>query len=282
MKQDKTGQLERTNTLIQFGEDIYLKVKPIVFDGEEYDDRINLNDTITSTIKKKREKISHIDKQKEEVILKIIGQLYNGVLIPQGLSFRKGKVYKYKCQYEVGVDTIRDEVMKNIHEVAKKLTKNNLDILEYVLNKKYVNPNPHIHKNQYGNDDEKRQKIIRFPELKILELDRNDTATKKLNIHFLNGVTIEDDGDVNFFYEFKDVDGCIKTDFPSLETDTFAGLYIKFENDIKQNAEIFIQELNTEIQNSEKEIEEIKDKGQNQLALCELLNTGEDNLKNGR
>ena len=286
MKQNKAEQTARTEKLIELGESVFGQIKPTLFDGEEYDDRINLSDNVTKEIKKKRENISEIDKKKEEIILKIIGQLHNGILIPKSLSFRKGKVYKYQCRYELGVDTIREEVMKHLHEVANKLSKTNLDILEYVLNKKYTNPNPHI--TNSTRDDNKRQKIYKFPEIKIIEKISPEyrysssgerTATKKFNIHFINGVTIEDNGEVNFFYEYKDENGDLKTDFPDLESETFAGLYIKFEEKIKENAKMFIQDLDTEIQNGEKEIAEICEKGQNQLALCELQSVNGVDLK---
>ncbi|MBE3128435.1 MAG: hypothetical protein IMZ60_02020, partial [Actinobacteria bacterium] len=45
--------------------------------------------------------------------------------------------------------------------------------------------------------------------------------------------------------------------------------------EITDNAKSFIEELNKEIFAFETELEEIKDKGQNQLALCELTAEGD-------
>jgi hypothetical protein len=285
MIQDKKAQLEETEKLIQLGESVFQQVKPHLFDktGEEFDDRIDLNESVSDEIRKKRQKITEIDNKKGDVIMKIIGQLYNGVLVKDKLSVRKGKVSLYRCQYKLGMERTKEIVMGNLHEVSTKLTPASLDILEFILNKIYTNPNTHIH-NRYSSDNSnERQKIIRFPELKIIEEqeDRwnrnegNETATKNLNIHFLNGVVIRENGQVQFFYEHKNKDGELMTDFPSLTTETFAGLYIKFEKGIEENANIFIQELDSEIEKAEKEMTEIRDKGQNQLALCELQNTGE-------
>jgi len=262
MKQNKQAHLERTNQLITLGESIFNQVSPI-FEEEEFDDRIKLKESVSETIQEKRRKISEIDNKKEELILKIIGQLHNGVLIKDRLSFRKGNVYEYRCHHPTGISTIKEYVMKNLHEVSEKLTKPSLDILEYVLQKHYTNPNSRF------NNKEERQKIIKFPELKIIEKDSENIAKREFNIITLNGLMINDSGDIQFFYEHKE-DGELKTEFPDFESGTFAGLYIKFENEIEDNSQIFIQELDNEILNAEKEIAEITEKGQNQLALCEL------------
>jgi len=281
MKQNKKEHLEKTENLIKLGETISNEVSP-VYDDEEFDDRISLSDNVTEEIKQKRKKIRDIDEKKESVILQIIGQLYNGVLIKEGLSFRRGKVYEYRRQYPASVSTIKEMVMKNLHEVSTKIKGNNLDVLEFMLQKYYTNPNSHIisrNRNYWGNKDgEKRQKIIKFPEFKIVERRNKEIAEKQFSIFTLNGLIIDDDGKVQFFYEYKDEKGELKTEFPDLDSETFAGLYIKFEKEIEDNAKVFIDELNGEIENAEKEMKEITDKGQNQLALAELMKQDNKNI----
>jgi hypothetical protein len=46
-------------------------------------------------------KLKDMDNDKEELILKIIGQLYDGVLIPDILVIRKGKFYRYRSTQSV-------------------------------------------------------------------------------------------------------------------------------------------------------------------------------------
>jgi hypothetical protein len=272
MKQDKQAQIEKTDEMISLGTEIFGKIEPKLQE-DDFDDRVGLKDSITQTIRKKREKISLLDDKKEEIVMKIIGQMYNGTLVKEKLSIRKGRIYVFRCRYNPSMSNVKETIMANLQEVAQKIPKQSLDVLEFVLQKVYANPNSHIKSNYWNrNEGSERQKIIRIPLTKVLEIDNKDEKeTKNFSIHFTNGILIDDSGEVKFFYEFTDkIENKLKTEFPRLESETFAGLYLKYEKEIEDNAKEFVDELDIEINSFEKELELIKDKGQNQLALCEL------------
>ncbi len=279
MKQNKEEQIKQTDELIKLGFQITELVKPI-FDGEEYDDRINLSESVTQTIRKKRGEISKIDNDKENLILKIIGQMYNGVLVKDNLSFRNGEIFNFRCQNKPSVQKVKEILLSNIHEVGEKISPQNLDVIEVLLDKIYLNQNSS--KDRWGNRDEKqRMKIINFPsEIRILEKNKDDYEEKNVykdmfTIYKINGVRIMDDGDVEFFKDVVNEETReTEKEEVELENSTFAGLYLKFEKEINENAKEFINDLNREIKEADKEMEEIKLKGQNQLALCELQNVG--------
>jgi len=275
MKQDKKAQIERTDEMISLGTEIFSKIEPYQ-NEEELDDRVGLKDSVTEVIRQKRSVISNLDKKKEEIVMKIIGQMYNGTFIKEKLSIRKGKVYAFRCQYNPSLSTIKDDIMNNLQEVAGKIPTRSLDVLEFILQKVYSNPHT-IKSNRWGRNESERQKIVRIPLMKILELDkRKNVETYNISIHFSNGILIDDRGDVKFFYEYLDEESKqTKTEFPSLESDTFAGLYLKYQKEIEESAKEFITELDKEINSFEEELEQIKTKGQNQLALCELTNEGD-------
>jgi hypothetical protein len=87
--------------------------------------------------------------KRRELILKILGQLYKGQI--GNLLFKKGLVYKTnyyenynymkRCNEErrqqtlyADFDGLKEELLKNIHDIAKKLNEENLSILEFLMN----------------------------------------------------------------------------------------------------------------------------------------------------
>jgi hypothetical protein len=155
--------------------------------------------------------------------------------------------------------------------VAQKLGKSPflLEILYFMLEK---HNKFHSIFNSRDNDDE-RQKIIKLNEINILRYDEDGRSCEEkenylsLDIIKVDTILIKADGEVVFCHENK-------PDFyvHDLYTKIYDGLFLKFKKEIKQNAELFVQELEADINSFDKEIAEIKDKGQNQLALIELSN----------
>jgi hypothetical protein len=91
--------------------------------------------------------------KRRELILKILGQLYKGQI--GNLLFKKGLVYKTnyyenynymkRCNEEKRqqqrvystdkeFDGLKEELLKNIHDISKKLNEENLSILEFLMN----------------------------------------------------------------------------------------------------------------------------------------------------
>jgi hypothetical protein len=274
MKQDKQEHIKEIDNCIKLGTEICEMIKS--YNLSEFDDRFELEESIVDTIKSKKQEINKIDTKKEELILKIIGQLYNGVLVTGELTFRKGKIYPYKRQYALGLSDVKTKIMKNLHDIKDKLTSEKLDVLEFILNKVYVNQNPT--KDYWGrnNDMQTRVKVIKLPELKVFEKEErrgynrtDDIAEKNFAIKFINGIQINDDGDIEFFYDYVK-DGKNEREVIELNSETYTGLILKYDDEIKKNTKEFIENLDLEIKQSDSEMKEIQEKGQNQLALCEL------------
>jgi len=95
-------------------------------------------------------KIITFEKKRKELILKILGQLFKGQI--GNLLFKKGLIYKTnyyenynymkRCNEErrqqtlyADFDGLKEELLKNIHDIAKKLNKENLSLLEFLINK---------------------------------------------------------------------------------------------------------------------------------------------------
>lgn len=87
--------------------------------------------------------------KRRELILKVLGQLFKGQI--GNLLFKKGLVYKTnyyenynymkRCNEEkkyhtlyADFDGLKEELLKNIHDIAKKLGKEDLSLLEFLMN----------------------------------------------------------------------------------------------------------------------------------------------------
>jgi hypothetical protein len=77
-------------------------------------------------------------------------------------------------------------------------------------------------------------------------------------IDFINKIENKDKGEVNYI-------------FPSLDDNDKISLFIKYKNEILNGVDELMKEMDIEIKNFDKDINEIKLKGENQLALCELM-----------
>lgn len=89
------------------------------------------------------DKMIELGMKRRELILKVLGQLHRGQV--GTLYFKNGCVFK--VDYYVGFNEkekrqfnpfgdfkgLRSELMKNIHEIAKKLNDEELSILEYLI-----------------------------------------------------------------------------------------------------------------------------------------------------
>lgn len=90
-------------------------------------------DTQGVKIRDKFGEVKIIQREMEEKILKIIGQMYEGVLIKDALSIRKGKIYKYRYQYKPSCSNIIEEIERRYTEVEEKIGKDKSEILTFLI-----------------------------------------------------------------------------------------------------------------------------------------------------
>ena len=95
-----------------------------------------------------------LNNKRKELILKILGQLYKGQV--GNIAFKKGLIYKInyyedynkqqKKEFDIYTDFngLREELLKNIHDIAKKLNNESLSILEFLMDKMIVSWKPNI------------------------------------------------------------------------------------------------------------------------------------------
>ncbi len=276
----KEISLQEIDEYISKSESISNDLKPI-FDMKQINS-YELPERVSDKIKSKRQEITDLKSNKEKTITKIIGQMYNGVLLSKSLSFRKGEIFEYRCQYHPSIKGIKEKIMTHIHEIDKKLSPENMDILEFCLDK--IDDNDDSHSYSYGsgyNDNEDKSKDFDFDEIKLIQIEDDERCEKELKVMIVNGVSVTDKGYIKFFYKYKidkkDENGekikgekVDEKDVPNLNDSSESVLYLKFENEIKEMSKEFIIELDNEIENRENEMKEIKEKGSSQLMICEI------------
>jgi len=299
--------IEIVNKKIDLGEEMYDKVVNINNIDEDIRKDIGndcwkgrTDDDIFSLYSKKIESIERVienklkiiyenDKIKEKLIKQIIGQLYNGTLVKNGLSVRKGNIHTYRCQKSPRIYEIKETILKNIQEISEKLNDNSLDIIEFLLNKVYSTDNNSKRIKKYNNyyryDTLIRNKIIDIKPIKIMINDdyqryskykiikaKNGNEDMKLNIYNINMIVIDGEDGIDFINKIENKDkGEVNYIFPSLDDNDKISLFIKYKNEILNGFDELMKEMDIEIKNFDKDINEIKLKGENQLALCELM-----------
>ena len=76
----------------------------------------------------KEQKETDLKDKKDILIGKAIGQMYNGILINNELTIRNGKLYSYRRRYHLNANRVKEKILKNIHEVSEKISKENLGL----------------------------------------------------------------------------------------------------------------------------------------------------------
>lgn len=65
-------------------------------------------------------------------VLKIVGQMYKGVLIKEEVSIREDGIYPYRMKYKMSAERLLDFLLKYKGEVENKL---NMDVVNFILEK---------------------------------------------------------------------------------------------------------------------------------------------------
>jgi hypothetical protein len=195
--------------------------------------------------------------KKDELIKNILGQLYTGVLVTDKITIRKGGLYNYKKQrWNVELPNFKKVVLENLHEVSNKLSSENLDILEFLLNK--------IVPVDYNDEVDTDEKIISIPITPPIKMVKSEkwTSSQEINILLTDSISIDSSGEASFRFLNEQCTG-IPSNIERLIT-------LKYKKQIDNATNEKTINIQQKINSVNKDIEEIKDKGQNYLALIEL------------
>lgn len=94
----------------------------------------DLENEYTQKIEEKKIELATLRDKIGNKFLKAIGQVYQGVLIPESMSIRQnGKVYRYKCQYPLSFDQVIRDLYNNKSIVLQNIKgKVGADIMEII------------------------------------------------------------------------------------------------------------------------------------------------------
>lgn len=213
------------------------------------------------TLKDLAREIKELKEEKETLITKSIGYMYNGVLVSGDISCRKGKVYRFRCQYKLENSQIKKAIMKNLQEVEGKLSEPNMDILETLL--EMVDENENRYNNPYNRrfgSNSGEQVEMELPHIRVAEFSRN------YGVSFLDivKVVINESGEISFDDENE----------TSIRLDGYTNymLKAKLKDELRQLASGFVEKQTAKRDFLQKEVDTIKSKALNLLMLAEIDN----------
>jgi len=261
------------------------KIDRSSYSYSSYDDD---DDDDDNKIKEKINKIKELKNEKEKKILIILGQMFNGVIVPEKLSIRRGEFYRYRCQYSLNLESVKQELLNNLHSVGEKITNTkNLDILEFCLNEWNDKKD---NSDDWRNDDERKD--YSFKEIQIIEdddLKRDDEEIENIEFIKINGVSIFNNGKIKFFHlknqEDDDYDDGDDDDddkkykkYHRLQLHNHKELLKKYDEEITKISKEYNDKLDEEIDLRETDLKTIKEKGSHLLISAELQK-GNDDIK---
>jgi len=259
----KEGVFEREIEMSSKVISLISEIKTIIKDEE--DSFSFISEKKQSELSNKVEKYKNLLKEQEDKIRTIVCQMYNGVLVPEQLTIRRGEAYAYRCQYNMQLSSIKQVILKNIQAVSEKLTDRNLDILEFVLN-------------AYDeNKEHKEEHRAHFFNKKINLIE--ESYSNELNIKSIEGVQVNSEGSVTFVKNDKDDNDDEDEEYSEIRLTTYHynKMFDKFNVEIKELTQKFIDEIDAKIKTEEDKIKEIKEKGSHLLMVAEIQK-GSDNV----
>jgi len=159
----------------------------------EVEELNNFRDNLNEKLNKINKDTSLLENERDDLILKILGQLHKGCI--GELSFREGGVYRYKARYTPLLTEIKNSIERNLHNLAEVISKKNprnLDILEYLLKKIGECKKEYKPFNPLSDDDDDEKRITLNKPLFILNDDFSNVeevifvTIKGSHINFLN------------------------------------------------------------------------------------------------
>jgi hypothetical protein len=226
----------------------------------------NLAEQLENNIKK-------LEIEREVLLRKIIGTLYNGTLIANELTFRNGEVFKYKERSPINsLFSIKTKINEHLHEIEAKLKKKNdkaIDVLEYVMTKiEQMDKNNSINSQvQYIFDNCKTKKIKLDEPLVIMnfETDYNDEVKSSMenSTETINGIMIDSRGRIQLYDEDDDIS------ISDINEERIRRLYKGEVAEIQKGIVADLEKLKGKL---EADIKEIKDKCSDRVMLLSLKN----------
>ena len=259
---------EKLSNFFQVGREMWdraSKVYELVDNFEQNRDKEEIYDEYLDDLKNLSTEIKQLQDEKEKLIQIAIGYMYNGVLVSGDISCRKGKVYRFRCQYKLNNASIKKAIMNNLQEVEKKLSTPNLEILETLL--EFVGEKESDSRYSYNQSRTAEKTELSFPKIRVAEFDRdNGIAFKEVD-----RVTINDEGSIEFS---NDEDS--RRYGSSLDRYTKFMLKAKMKNELKTLSSEFVEKQTIARDELVEQVSIVKSKASNLLMLSEIDNQPED------
>jgi len=205
--------------------------------------------------------------EKEEVICKIIAGMYNGILVEGRLSCRNGQVQPFRRSYRADLDDIKNIILQNLHEVRKKIkTEENLDILEYVLDKIPDNDGNSRNRYRYSSYDEDERKTLIIP----IESHFAKSSGRGLETTYVKDMMVTSSGEISFTDEEGGYYNSVSQKVGSL-------LIMAHREEINRHCKNKMEELQKNIKEIQAELDEIKERGGNILTMATLIEEAKRN-----
>lgn len=226
---------------------------------EEYELKNEL--PILVEIKEDNKILLNYKKEKKQLLTKILTQLYKGTLIKDELSVRKEGIFRYRCQWKLGLKNIKKTIMANLNEVTEKIqNEEKLKVLEYVLS--CIEENDDERRGYYYDTDEEENTPSNTKTIDIDEVTFPMIRSFDFEVVTINKISVDSCGNVCFYK--------LNGDEKNLNSLSQQLILKKFSDKIEKEIKEFKGEMKDEIELREDELKEIVQVGGTQLMLNEL------------
>jgi len=234
-------------------------------DEEKEKDKDKDGDSINN-LKEIKDNIGKLINKKNEISIAIIGQMRKGK-ITENLSLRKGYFHFKRRRNCASLYRVKEELESNIHEVKDKFTANNFEILEFILQRVYEKENENGGYGSYVDkiSEEKERFIMDIKERALIYPSsyKAENYENSFEVIKVNCIILEN-GELYLGYKYD-------KNTHRFDDTTLLPLFIKeYNNELKDNIAKEIKCFRREVDRLEKEINDIKTKGQNLYMLYEL------------
>lgn len=96
-------------------------------ESKNRDEEKNEIEDTNSRLRNKEEEI-------EKLIKTVIGQMYEGVLVSDTLTIRRGKIFPYRCQYNLSCQNALNDIIRYESEARTKLGENKWELIMFLSN----------------------------------------------------------------------------------------------------------------------------------------------------
>jgi len=218
-------------------------------------------DEIESGIKKIRKKFESLEEERSifiEKLLIILGTIYEGTLIDNEISFRNGKIYRFRCRYTLSLKDVLDIMVRHKDEVVEKLKPQYQKTLVYIYNQ-YAKL-----KSFCSVDDLKNVSIkIKIDKIDFIEPRLMDG---RLDIYKVDNIILDGHG-ICFYY------GEDKQDFNNTTRVLFEKVYTEqIEDAVKE----LLKNISVEHDKTRVMLEDVRVNYAKQLVYAELLAKKQD------